>query len=93
MSLFIGQKIKHLRQEQGLSLGELSRLAGLSKGYLSHIESGNSRRPSAETLAEIGRALGTSVPELLGGAVLLVLRRSQASRSLCVGLPRRRGFQ
>jgi len=49
-----------------LSLSDLARLAGVSKGYLSEIESNPGARPSAATLFKIASALGTSVGELLG---------------------------
>lgn len=62
----IGQQIKRRREEQGLSLTDLARLAGISKGYLSEMENNPSARPSAATLFKIASALGTSVGELLG---------------------------
>lgn len=62
----MGQEIKRRREEQGLSLTDLARLAGVSKGYLSEIENNPSARPSAATLFKIASALGTSVGELLG---------------------------
>lgn len=62
----IGQQIKRRREEQGLSLTDLARLAGVSKGYLSEMENNRSARPSAATLFKIASALGTSVGELLG---------------------------
>jgi transcriptional regulator with XRE-family HTH domain len=62
----IGDEIKKRRVEQGLSLTELARLADVSKGYVSEIESNAAARPSATTLFKIASALGTSVGELLG---------------------------
>jgi transcriptional regulator with XRE-family HTH domain len=62
----VGQEIRRRREEQGLSLTDLARLAGVSKGYLSEIESNSAARPSAATLFKIASALGTSVGELLG---------------------------
>lgn len=62
----IGNEIKRRREQQGLSLTDLARLAGVSKGYLSQIESGLATRPSAQTLFKLARALGTSMAELLG---------------------------
>lgn len=62
----IGAEIKRRRDEQGLSLTDLARLAGVSKGYLSEIEGNPTARPSAATLFKIASALGTSVGELLG---------------------------
>ena len=58
--------MKQLRGEQGLSLSELARLSGVSKGYLSQVERLNETRPSASTLFALAKALGTSVAALLG---------------------------
>lgn len=62
----LGIEIRRRRTEQGLSLSDLARLAGISKGYLSQIENEAANRPSAQTLFRLARALGTSVGELLG---------------------------
>jgi transcriptional regulator with XRE-family HTH domain len=62
----VGAEIRRRRQQQGLSLTDLARLAGVSKGYLSQIEAGVATRPSAQTLFKLARALGTSMAELLG---------------------------
>lgn len=60
-----GERIRQIRGEQGLSLSELSRLSGVSKGYLSQIERLPDTRPSATTLFALARALGTSIGALL----------------------------
>ena len=62
----IGEEIKRRRKEQGLSLTDLARLSGVSKGYLSEIEGNLTARPSAATLFKIASALGASVEELMG---------------------------
>jgi transcriptional regulator with XRE-family HTH domain len=62
----LGAEIKRRRKEQGLSLSDLARVAEVSKGYLSQIESEAATRPSAQTLFKIARGLGTSLAELLG---------------------------
>lgn len=61
-----GSRIKQLREEQGISLSELARLASVSKGYLSQVERLSETRPSASTLFALAKALGTSVAALLG---------------------------
>ena len=61
-----GARIRRLRNEQGLSLSELARLSGVSKGYLSQIERLDEARPSASTLFALAKTLGTSVAALLG---------------------------
>lgn len=54
-----GQLLRTARQVAGLSLGELSVTTGLSKGYLSKLESGHvtALNPSRATLAALARAL------------------------------------
>ena len=64
----LGARIRRLRTEQGLSLSELARLSGVSKGYLSQVERSPQARPSAATLFAVARALGTSVSDLFDGS-------------------------
>lgn len=54
-----GTLLRTARQVAGISLTELSKRSGLSKGYLSKLESGhvNARNPSRATLAALARAL------------------------------------
>jgi transcriptional regulator with XRE-family HTH domain len=66
----VGERIRRLLDDRGMSLGELHRRTGIAKGYLSELvhdaERGARRKPSAETLYKIGVALGASVADLLG---------------------------
>jgi transcriptional regulator with XRE-family HTH domain len=64
----VGERITQRRQEKNLSLAELARRAEVSKGYLHSIESGETQRPSAETLFKIANALSTTIADLLGEA-------------------------
>jgi transcriptional regulator with XRE-family HTH domain len=59
-----GHLLRLARQVAGLSLTELSAQAGLSKGYLSKLESGHpsARNPSRATLAALARALPSFGP-------------------------------
>ena len=54
------KKIKDTRIENGVSLGHLSKVTGLSKGYLSTIEN-RSKIPPISTLHRIATALGVSL--------------------------------
>lgn len=60
----IGDAIKKLRQENGIKQNFIADKAGISKEYLSNIESGN-RQPTLQSLAKICDALNVSVPYLL----------------------------
>src|SRR5262245_20616998 len=59
-----GRLLRTARQVAGLSLSELSRATGLSKGYLSKLESGDATatNPSRATLAALARALPSFRP-------------------------------
>lgn len=59
-----GQLLRIARQVSGLSLSALSARTGLSKGYLSKLESGHpsARNPSRATLAALARALPSFRP-------------------------------
>lgn len=57
----IGNAIKILRKEKGLSQGELADLADISQAALSQIENGT--RPGIETIKRLAEAL--KVPESL----------------------------
>jgi transcriptional regulator with XRE-family HTH domain len=54
------KKIKHLRSKKGFSLNHLSKLTGLSKGYLSKIENAVNF-PPLSTLNRIATALGVDL--------------------------------
>lgn len=64
----IGTKIKSLRIQRGLSLGELARLAGVGKATLSALESG-SGNPRLETLDSISVALRLPLGDLITPAI------------------------
>lgn len=60
----VGDRIRILRQEKGISLSELAEKAGISATYLCQIEKGHAL-PSLSTLKAIAQALNTSLQELL----------------------------
>jgi transcriptional regulator with XRE-family HTH domain len=65
----VGERIRRLLQERGMTLGELHRESGIAKGYISELvneDQDSRRKPSAETLYAIGTVLGASVADLLG---------------------------
>ena len=62
----LSEQIRKRRQEEGLSVADLARLAQVSKAYISQLENDiNGVRPSADVLFRIASALGTSVSALL----------------------------
>lgn len=58
----LGQKIKELRKNQGLSQQQLAELANIDQRSLSHIECGNTF-PS-KILTNLSNALNITLPEL-----------------------------
>jgi transcriptional regulator with XRE-family HTH domain len=63
--LSIGDKIRLLRKEKGLSLAELAQEAGISTSYLSEIERG-AVHPSLFILKQLARAIGVPALVLMG---------------------------
>lgn len=61
----LGARIRALRNERGLTQGELAGRS-LSTGYVSRIESGG-RRPTMKVLMELADRLGTTTRQLLNG--------------------------
>ena len=58
----IGNRIKHMRKQKGLTLDELASRSELSKGFLSQLEN-DLTSPSITTLDDILEALGSSLSE------------------------------
>jgi transcriptional regulator with XRE-family HTH domain len=71
----LGEFIRDQRRVDHLSLRKLSELAGISNPYLSQIERGL-RKPSAEILQQIARALEISAETLYVRAGILEERES-----------------
>lgn len=63
-ALTLGQKIKKLRKERGLTQIELSVIVNISPVYLGFIEN-NRRRPSLRTLERLAKALKVKPSELI----------------------------
>ena len=61
---FIGQKIKSLRTQAGLTQEQMAEKCGISTSYLGHIERG-SRKLSRETAAKIADCLRVSIDALI----------------------------
>lgn len=59
----VGQAIRELRLRDGLTIAQVSDIAGISRGMLSKIETG-STTAGMDTLARIARALGISMSVL-----------------------------
>ncbi|GAB3344133.1 XRE family transcriptional regulator [Modestobacter lapidis] len=75
----LGRNVRRIRQERGLSLGNLAREAGLAKQTLANLENG-AGNPTVETMLAVARALGVGVNWLVTewGSPVLVQRREEA---------------
>src|SRR5262245_6675590 len=64
----IGKRIRAKREDKGITAARLAQDSGISRSYLSELENGSGahKRPSADVLYAIGKALGVSMSELLG---------------------------
>lgn len=65
MAATLGEKLKTLRTQKGLSLDELAKLSDSSKSYLWELENREDRKPSAEKLVGIARVLSVTTEYLL----------------------------
>jgi transcriptional regulator with XRE-family HTH domain len=61
----LGAKIKELRKKKGFTLEQLAELIGSGKSYIWEIENKGVKRPSAEKLAAIAKALDVTTDFLI----------------------------
>ncbi len=76
----LGQAIRAIRQEAGLSQKELAEAAGIDQSYMSMIESDQRRNPGTRIMARLAQALRVSMDELAARAGYLP--RAQPSDAL-----------
>jgi len=60
----LGQAIRSIRQEGGLSQKDLAEAAGIDQSYLSMIESDQRRNPGTRIIARLAQALQVSIDDL-----------------------------
>jgi len=59
-----GKKLKEVRERKNLSQGDVARILGVHRTYISGLERGR-RNPSLLTVQKVAKALGVSAKELL----------------------------
>lgn len=64
MRRLVGQNVKKVRLEKGLTQEQFSELSGFSQQYLSGLETGR-RNPTVVTVYELAQALGVHYLDLL----------------------------
>jgi transcriptional regulator with XRE-family HTH domain len=60
----LGKNLKRIRTAKGISQGEIGRILGVDKGFVSNIENGKTN-PTLATIAKLAKALGVPPNELL----------------------------
>ncbi|HET8944489.1 MAG TPA: helix-turn-helix transcriptional regulator, partial [Dehalococcoidia bacterium] len=64
----LGDKIRQLREECGLTQGQLAARSSVSQGYLSQLENGEVKNPSAAVLLRVAQAVRVNSDELFEAA-------------------------
>ncbi|EST55370.1 XRE family transcriptional regulator [Brevibacillus panacihumi W25] len=97
LAKMLGERIRSLRLEQGLSQEQLGERSGLHTNYIGQIERGE-KNLTLETLLKIARSLGTSLEQLLhsvdpldvqtplGQIVVMLSERPVADQALVLAL-------
>jgi transcriptional regulator with XRE-family HTH domain len=70
----LGQAIRAVRRQVGLSQKELAEAAGIDQSYLSMIEAGQRSNPGTRIMARLAQALQVSIDDLAARAGYLPLR-------------------
>lgn len=60
----LAERIKRLRQEQGLSIRKFAAMIGISKTYLYHLETAQAN-PTLDVLERVGAGLGITASKLI----------------------------
>jgi transcriptional regulator with XRE-family HTH domain len=79
----LGERIRELRRERGLSLRQVATSVGCSAAALSYIENGRNR-PSVDLLARLAQQLDATFESVLGGALPPSVSVPDASRGIPV---------
>ena len=69
MSKTIGQRIKELREERGLTQAELAKLLGCAQNTVAEWENRKDRLPGGKLLGDIAKIFGISFDYLLNPAL------------------------
>ena len=70
----LGELVKEKREEFGITLSELSRRTGVSKGIISKIESGETKRPELRNLKLIADAINIPYEDIIDRYIDVELR-------------------
>lgn len=76
----LGDNIRKIRKEKKISINNLSKMTGISLGYLSDLENNNAKNPTMEKLETIANALGVSVKSFLNDEEKLSIASDSISK-------------
>ena len=79
----MGQTLRELRNDAGMTLRQVSTASMVSLGYLSEIERGH-KEASSEVLGSICKALNTSLGELLSLVAFKVSAAEMAQEGIAI---------
>lgn len=65
MAQRLGTVLRAIRERKGLTQDQVAERAGITKPYLSQLESGARKNPSLPVLRRLAKALGVRVTRLL----------------------------
>lgn len=60
----LGNNLKRIRTEKGISQGDIARELGVSRGFISNIENGKTN-PTLATIAKLAKVVGVSADQLI----------------------------
>ena len=63
----MGTKIKELREKLKMTQEDLARVSGVSRTTISQLENDDQKPTTTKTLANIARALGTTIDQIFLG--------------------------
>ena len=63
----LGERLKWLRDQRGMTVREVAALAGISQAYLSQMEVGTYANPALNVLRGLSNAFSISIDELTKG--------------------------
>lgn len=63
--MFLGEKVKQIREKQNLSLRDLEKITGLRYSFIANIERGIVKDPRISTVIKLAKGLGISIDELV----------------------------
>lgn len=64
MSFPLGERIKRLREQAGMKIGDFAMIVGINRDHQSRLENGHQTNPGFKQLEMTAKALGISLPEL-----------------------------